>query len=85
MLTAGIPQIPKSACRYHNGRRTCCHDITGMLATGIEVVRLKIDALERLRLLGITAITVIPLARCYLFHIVTIIKTQRIVSYPPVQ
>lgn len=65
------------ACHYHNRRRTCCHDITRMPATKIEVTRLKINALEMLRPLGITAITVIPLAKCSLSHIITIITIKK--------
>jgi hypothetical protein len=51
----------------------------------VKFTRLKINALEMLRLLGITAITVISLARYYLFPSITIIKPQKIKSYLPVQ
>lgn len=77
ILRMRTASIPKPACHYHNGRRTCFHDITKMPAIEIEFVRLKINALEMLRPLGIAAITVIPLARCYLSHIVTIIQTKK--------
>ena len=62
-------------------------DIISMAVTEtkIETVRLKINALEMLRLLGITAITVISLARYYLFPSITVIKPQKIKSYLPVQ
>lgn len=46
-----------------------------MPATSIETARLKINALERLRILGNAAITVIPLARYHSCLIATIIRT----------